>query len=418
MADVLVVGSGAREHIFAQTFLKSPHVNQVFVAPGNPGMQTPGITPVALTTIPDLVKFAQDKAIALTFVGAEKLLAEGLVDAFEAANLPVFGPTQAAAQLESSKAFTKKLLHDYKIPTAMSQTTHSLPQAQSVLAQHAYPVVIKLDGLALGKGVHICQTAQEANTVINAIYTKYADAVLVIEDYLEGVEYSIFSFVGPKQVVHTPVAQDHKRLLDHDKGPNTGGMGAYSPVRWLSEADIQTAINQLVMPVLSAMEAEALPFRGVLYTGVMQTAQGPKVIEYNVRFGDPEAQVVLPQLQSDLFENLLDLQQGRPTQMHWQNQDVYLGVTLAAPGYPEQQLQNLAIPTLPNDIQIDYAGVTKVENTLVSRGGRVLTAVSHDKTATEAQAHVYAALNQRADDFIYRRDIGQQAVAFEKMEGL
>ncbi|RRG18326.1 phosphoribosylamine--glycine ligase [Weissella viridescens] len=416
MASVLIIGSGAREFIFAKTFANS--VDHVFVAPGNAGMREAGFETVDLTEIPDLITFAQSQQIDLTFVGSEALLTEGIVDAFQAEGLAIFGPTKAAAQLEGSKAFTKSLLHKYDIPTAASVTVTSHDEAVQILQNHAYPVVVKLDGLALGKGVSIYEHPETALAGIDIIYQQDEHAPLVIEEFMQGPEFSIFSFVGKEQVVHAPIAQDHKRLLDGDRGPNTGGMGAYSPVRWIGDDVVQTAIKSLVEPVLTAMQTEGTPFEGILYTGVMLTAAGPKVIEYNVRFGDPEAQVVLPQLTSDLYQNIMALIAGKPTSMTWQDADadVYLGVTLAAPGYPLNPEKGLSLPSLPNDVQIDYAGVKQQANQLVSNGGRVLTAVIHRPTMVAAQTDLYAALDQTHTDLVYRHDIGHQAVAAELAE--
>lgn len=414
MTSVLIIGSGAREFIFAKTFAQS--VDQVFVAPGNAGMREAGYETVNLTDIPELITFAQSQKIDLTFVGSEALLTDGIVDAFQAAGLPIFGPTKSAAQLEGSKAFTKALLQKYDIPTADSVTVTNLNEAKQVLNTHAYPVVVKLDGLALGKGVSIYEHPETALAGIENIYEQDAQAPLVIEEFMQGPEFSIFSFVGKEQVVHAPIAQDHKRLLDGDRGPNTGGMGAYSPVRWIGEDVVQTAITSLVEPVLAAMRAEGTPFEGILYTGVMLTEAGPKVIEYNVRFGDPEAQVVLPQLTSDLYTNIMELLAGKPTNMTWQDTDVYLGVTLAAPGYPVDPEKGLPLPALPNDVQIDYAGVKQQTNQLVSNGGRVLTAVIHRPTMVTAQTDLYAALDQTHTDLVYRHDIGHQAVVAELAE--
>lgn len=414
MTSVLIIGSGAREFIFAKTFAQS--VDQVFVAPGNAGMREAGYETVNLTDIPDLIAFAQSQKIDLTFVGSEALLTDGIVDAFQAAGLPIFGPTKSAAQLEGSKAFTKALLQKYDIPTADSVTVTNPNEAKQVLNTHAYPVVVKLDGLALGKGVSIYEHPETALAGIENIYEQDSQAPLVIEEFMQGPEFSIFSFVGKEQVVHAPIAQDHKRLLDGDRGPNTGGMGAYSPVRWIGEDVVQTAITSLVEPVLAAMRSEGTPFEGILYTGVMLTEAGPKVIEYNVRFGDPEAQVVLPQLTSDLYTNIMDLLAGKPTNMTWQDTDVYLGVTLAARGYPVNPEKGLPLPALPNDVQIDYAGVKQQTNQLVSNGGRVLTAVIHRPTMVTAQTDLYAALDQTHTDLVYRHDIGHQAVVAELAE--
>lgn len=413
MAKVLVIGSGAREHALAVTFQKSAQVTDVFVAPGNAGMQTDGIHTVAIDVldIAGLTDFAREHQIDLTFVGSEAPLIAGVVDAFMAAGLTIFGPTQAAAQLEGSKTFAKDLLLANQIPTAQARAVDNHAAALAAVEAFGAPIVIKQDGLAAGKGVTIHQTLTAATAALAETYAADEHAKLVIEEFLQGVEFSIFSLVGPNGVVHAPVAQDHKRLLDGDKGPNTGGMGAYSPVRWLAEADIQAAIDQLVTPMLTAMTANNTPYTGVLYTGVMLTAAGPKVIEYNVRFGDPETQVVLPQLESDLYEVVLALLAGQTPAVQWQQDDVYLGVVLATPGYPGPLGERQVVPALQtNALTTFYAGVQANDAKMMSNGGRVATVVAHAKTAHDAQAAVYQAIAATQTALIYRRDIGYQAV--------
>jgi len=413
MAKVLVIGSGAREHALAVTFQKSAQVTAVFVAPGNAGMQTDDIQTVAIDVldIAGLTDFARENQIDLTFVGSEAPLTAGVVDAFRAAGLAIFGPNQAAAQLEGSKTFAKDLLLANNIPTAQAQAVDNQAAALAALANFGAPVVIKQDGLAAGKGVAIYQTLADATAALAETYAADAHAKLVIEEFLQGVEFSIFSLVGTNGVVHAPIAQDHKRLLDGDMGPNTGGMGAYSPVRWLAEVDIQAAIDQLVTPMLSAMAANDTPYTGVLYTGVMLTAAGPKVIEYNVRFGDPETQVVLPQLESDLYDVVMALLAGQTPTVKWQQTDVYLGVVLATPGYPGQLGDSQVVPMLKTDgITTFYAGVQENDAKIMSNGGRVATVITHAQSAHEAQKKVYDAIAATNTALIYRHDIGYQAV--------
>ncbi|CAM3132403.1 phosphoribosylamine--glycine ligase [Leuconostoc rapi] len=415
MKKVLIIGSGAREHALAQTFLRSQQVNQVIVAPGNDGMTDAGIQreSILVTDLHALRDFALAQAIDLTFVGNEEPLTLGIVDLFEAAGLTIFGPSKAAAQLEGSKSFTNELLNKYDIPTASSQTVHTLAQAETVVKTFGLPIVFKLDGLALGKGVTIIFDEAQAVTYLTRLYKDSPTAVLVIEEYLEGVEFSVFTLVGSNGVmVHAPLAQDHKRRFDQDKGPNTGGMGAYSPVRWISETTKSQAISELVTPTIMAMQKEGTPFTGVLYTGVMLTKTGPKVIEFNVRFGDPEAQVVLPQYTGDFYALILNLLNGRSTANKWQIDDVYVGVVLVSEGYPESPVRGARVP-LPENVTpltMNYAGVQAG----MANGGRVVTVIGHDKTATYAQQKVYNKIDSLDTELRYRHDIAYQAVDSER----
>lgn len=414
MAKVLIVGSGAREHALAQTFLRSSIVSQVYVAPGNDGMTDDNLVrlDIQANATTALIETVKNNHIDLTFVGNEEPLTLGIVDCFQEAGLTIFGPNAVAAQLEGSKDFTKSLLHKYHIPTANSATVTSLTAAQSTLSKFGLPIVFKLDGLALGKGVTIINDAAQAEDYLSDVYTRDAAAKLVIEEYLDGVEFSIFSLVGENGVVtHAPIAQDHKRRFDGDKGPNTGGMGAYSPVHWLSDAVRDRAISELVMPTIAAMANEGTPFMGVLYTGVMLTQDGPKVIEFNVRFGDPEAQVVLPQLTSDFYQLIMDLLNGNQPVAEWQDSDVYVGVVLAAAGYPQAPIKGAKVPIVDEitPLIINFAGVKAG----VASGGRVATVVAHDMDTTLAQQKVYNKLDQLDTYLQYRHDIAYQAIQHE-----
>lgn len=411
MSKVLIVGSGAREHALAQTFLRSPQVDEVIVAPGNDGMAKSGITcqDIAVTELTALRDFARSQQIDLTFVGSEEPLTLGIVDVFEASGLAIFGPSKKAAQLEGSKSFTKNILKKYHIPTANAQTVTSRSAAQASLELFDFPVVFKLDGLALGKGVTIINNRNDGEIYLDELYQQQSDAKLVIEEYLDGVEFSVFTLVGHNgQMTHAPLAQDHKRRFDGDKGPNTGGMGAYSPVTWISDTIRRQTINMLVEPTIKAMSSEKIPFSGVLYTGVMLTLQGPKVIEFNVRFGDPEAQVVLPQYTGDFYDLIMQLLQGNQPTTKWQEEDIYLGVVLASPGYPEAPQNGLRVPEIP--FPVNYAGVSLQNGHLVTKGGRVLTVVHHQKTAAVAQKQLYEALDKIDMALEFRHDIGYQAV--------
>ena len=411
MSKVLIVGSGAREHALAQTFLRSPQVDEVIVAPGNDGMAKSGITcqDIAVTELTALRDFARSQQIDLTFVGSEEPLTLGIVDVFEASGLTIFGPSKKAAQLEGSKSFTKNILKKYHIPTANAQTVTSRSAAQASLELFDFPVVFKLDGLALGKGVTIINNRNDGEIYLDELYQQQSDAKLVIEEYLDGVEFSVFTLVGRNgQMTHAPLAQDHKRRFDGDKGPNTGGMGAYSPVTWISDTIRRQTINMLVEPTIKAMSSEKIPFSGVLYTGVMLTSQGPKVIEFNVRFGDPEAQVVLPQYTGDFYDLIMQLLQGNQPTTNWQEEDIYLGVVLASPGYPEAPQNGLRVPEI--SFPVNYAGVSLQNGQLVTKGGRVLTVVHHQKTAAVAQKQLYEALDKIDMALEFRHDIGYQAV--------
>lgn len=410
MAKVLIIGSGAREHTIAQTFHRSPQVEEVFVAPGNLGMNETGISTVAIPTndFPALIKFAKAHRIDLTFVGNEAPLVDGIVDAFEAAGLAIFGPNRQAAKLEGSKAFMKKLLADAKIPTAQAKTVTNLEDAEAVADELGYPIVVKTDALAAGKGVSIHQTKAAADEFLTNLYQQQPDAKLVMEEYLAGFEFSIFSLVGKKQVVHTPIAHDYKRRFENDRGPNTGGMGSYSPVASVSKQNLDLAINQLVTPTLAAMKKQGTPFYGVLYTGVMLTKSGPKVIEFNVRFGDPETQVVLPQLQSDFYTLIKGLLDGEPVQPKWQATDTYLGVVLVNPNYPAANHQIYPVPNFEGQILVNYASIKEVKgDQFVSDGGRILTTVAHARTLDLARQAIYSILDQTKMSLAYRKDIGK-----------
>ena len=417
MKKILIIGSGAREHALAQAFLRSEQVTTVIVAPGNDGMRDTGIqlAEVAVTNLIGLRELAIQQAVDLTFVGNEEPLTLGVVDVFQASGLTIFGPSKVAAQLEGSKSFTKHILEKYHIPTAQSCIVSSMADAIAAVEKLGLPIVFKLDGLALGKGVSIITSEADAKAYLYKLYKHEPKAKLVIEEYLEGVEFSIFSLVGQNGIVtHAPLAQDHKRRFDHDKGPNTGGMGAYSPVRWINSVTRQRAIAELVMPTIAAMTTEGTPFSGVLYTGVMLTADGPKVIEFNVRFGDPEAQVVLPQYTGDFYNLINQLCHGEQITSDWQTSDVYVGVVLAAEGYPEAPIKGAQVPTDKDvaPLLINFAGV---KNGIAS-GGRVATVVAHDVNTTLAQQKVYNKIDQLDTSLQYRHDIAYQAIAHEAKE--
>ncbi|MCH4169664.1 MAG: phosphoribosylamine--glycine ligase [Lactobacillus sp.] len=416
MATVLVIGSGGREHAISQQFQKSPQVDTVYCAPGNPGMSLDGIQIVGISEndFDSLIQFAQDKQVDLTFVGPEVPLSKGIVDAFTQANLAVFGPKQASARLEGSKSFAKDFMKRHHIPTAQSETFTQLQPALAYVTQQEAPIVIKVDGLAAGKGVTIAQTVAEAQSVLRALYAHDAQQVVVIEDYLVGQEFSCMSFINGDLIVPLPLSQDHKRLLDGDKGPNTGGMGAYSPLPQMPADLSQQAYDQIVIPTIQGMVADGLAFSGILYAGLILTDAGIKVIEYNMRLGDPETQVLLPRLQSDFYTLITDLLAKRQPEVTWRQGDYTLGVVVGASGYPKQPIKGIVLPdlqNLPAAIQVTYAGVEEVGGHLVSAGGRVFMLTTTQASIKACQAVLYPALTENvAEPFIYRHDIGSKAL--------
>jgi phosphoribosylamine--glycine ligase len=413
MAKVLVVGGGGREHAIAKAMLASPQVTTVTCAPGNPGMQLDGIQTVAIDELDfaALTDFARQQAIDLTFIGPEVPLAAGIVDYFQAAGLAVFGPNQVAAQLESSKVFAKEFMRRHQIPTADYQLFHELTAASTYSAQAALPQVIKVDGLAAGKGVTVATTHDQAVAALTQAFA--ATDTVLIEAYVDGFEFSQMVLVGGDKYCLLPTAQDHKRLLDDDQGPNTGGMGAYSPVPQITPAIIATTVKTIIEPTLAGLQSDGLSFEGVIYVGGILTAQGVQVIEYNLRLGDPEAQILLPQLQSDFYQLIVDLLHHRAPAATWQTQATYLGIVLAAPGYPNHPVKGTAVPTLAG---ADYASVAGEPGRLVSAGGRVMMVTAHAASLAAAKTAAYAKLAQLSTgDLVYRTDIGAKGLAVKKV---
>ena len=415
---VLVIGSGGREHAIVRQFKNSPSVTEVFVAPGNDGMKSDA-TCVAIDALEFdmLVAFVQENAIDLTFVGPEQPLAAGIVDHFEAEGLRIFGPTQAAAQIEGSKSFAKELMKKYNIPTAAYETFTNVKEAKAYIQKMGAPIVVKADGLAAGKGVVVATTLQEAfNSVEDMIGNqKFGDSSsrVVIEAFLDGEEFSYMSFVHNGQIYPMVIAQDHKRAYDGDRGPNTGGMGAYSPVPHISDEVVQQAYDSIVVPTVQAMTAEGTPFTGILYAGLILTEEGPQVIEFNARFGDPETQVVLPRMTSDFGDLMTALLDEKPFKLEWSNDEI-LGVVIAADGYPESIEKGNRLPDLKKlngDLQVFHAGTKEVDGQFVGNGGRVILVTAKSSTLQQAQDEVYKALSElKWDGFFYRHDIGWRAL--------
>jgi len=415
---VLVIGRGGREHTIAWKVNQSENVTDVFVAPGNDGM----IDVATLVNIDEgdheaLIAFAKKEKIDLTIVGPEGPLMEGIVNEFRSANLQIFGPTKEAAIIEGSKSFTKDLMKKYNIPTAAYETFTDFNEAKAYVEKVGAPIVIKADGLAAGKGVVVAMTIEEAIISLHDMLLddKYGDASasVVIEEYLEGEEFSLMSFVHGNKVYPMVIAQDHKRAYDGDKGPNTGGMGAYSPVPQISQTIVENSVRDIVIPVAEAMISEGRDFTGILYAGLMLTAQGPKVIEFNARFGDPETEVVLPRLESDLAEMMLAMINNEEITLKWST-DAVVGVVLAATGYPEAPEKGKIINGLPlvsKDALVYHAG-TKLENDeFVTNGGRVLIIAHKGRTINDACEKVYKQItNIESNGLFYRHDIAHKAI--------
>lgn len=416
---ILVIGSGGREHAIAQKLLQSSKVATVFCARGNAGMKRDGIqlVDIAEDDHSGLIKFAKKNAVDWTFIGPELPLLNGIVDDFRTAGLLAFGPLKAAALIEGSKDFAKELMNKYKIPTADHQTFFDFEEAKAYVLEKGTPIVIKADGLAAGKGVVVAQDIDTALTALRDMLTQNkfgsSGAKVVIEEFLSGEEFSLLAFVRDQEVYPMVIAQDHKRAYEGDLGPNTGGMGAYAPVPQIPDKMVVEAIESIVKPTVRGLAAEGRAFTGILYTGLIVTEDGPKVIEFNARFGDPETQVVLQRLESDFAQIIDDLLKGRQPIVEWKKEGYSLGVVVAAVGYPNTYEKGYPIPDFSdlNAAHIYYAGVKEREDQLVSNGGRVYLVEASGKTLQEAQKAVYTLLNKvdTAGTF-YRKDIGFKGV--------
>lgn len=417
--NVLVIGRGGREHAIARKLYESERVEKVFAAPGNPGMtDVAELVSIEETNHEDLVAFAKEKAIGLTVIGPETPLLNGLADEFAKEDLQVFGPNSRAAVIEGSKSFAKDLMKNYSIPTAEYETFSDYECAKAYIEKMGAPIVIKADGLAAGKGVVVAMTKQEALDAIHdmLVGAKFgeASAKVVIEEYLDGEEFSLMAFVNGDKVYPMVIAQDHKRVFDGDKGPNTGGMGAYSPVPQISDAMVQTAVETILKPTVHAMISENRQFTGILYAGLIATEKGTKVIEFNARFGDPETQVVLPRLKTDFVDTLEAVLAGDDLNLEWHDEAV-LGVVVAAEGYPGVYKKGSEIKGLEGiqpDTHIYHAGTAKdSEGALVTDGGRVLLVAAKGTDLASAQRQVYKELGHiEKKGLFWRADIGYRAV--------
>ena len=417
---VLVIGRGGREHAICKKFAESESVQEVFCAPGNAGIASIATNlPYNESDVSELIAFANKENIAFTFVGPENPLLDGIVNRFQEEGLKIFGPTKEAAVIEGSKSFSKELMKKYDIPTAEYEVFTSVGNAIEYVKEVGAPIVVKADGLAAGKGVVVAETEEEAIRALEEMLLdeKFGDAStkVVVEECLFGEEFSLMAFVNGETVYPMVIAQDHKRAFDGDQGPNTGGMGAYSPVPHISDAVVEEAISTVLYPTAQAMVKENRSFTGILYAGLMLTSEGPKVIEFNARFGDPETQVVLPRLTSDFGLVVKNMIEAEPVQLEWSD-DAVLGVVLAADGYPEKYEKGISLPHLEESLDehtlVYHAGTgLNDEHALVSNGGRVLLVASSAPSVAKAQSDVYAELAKLEwNGLFYRRDIGQKAI--------
>jgi phosphoribosylamine---glycine ligase len=417
---LLVIGSGGREHAIAWRLAQSPKVSRVYVAPGNAGTaREDGLFNVDITGIDELVKFALDQGIEVTVVGPEGPLAAGVVDAFRGAGLRIFGPTQAAAQLEASKDFAKQFMKRHGIPTARHETFTNAASAHAYLDKHGSPIVIKADGLAAGKGVVVAMSAREAHEAIDMMLAgnKLGDAGhrVVVEEYMEGEEASFIVMVDGRNVLPLASTQDHKRIFDGDKGPNTGGMGAYSPAPVVTPEVHSRAMREVIMPAVKGMAADGKPYTGFLYAGLMIGADGaPRVVEFNCRLGDPETQPIMLRLKSDLLELVENAIDGTLDQVEaeWDRRAA-LGVVLAAAGYPDAPRKGDEIKGLPRDeedFHVFHAGTTDEGRKVVTNGGRVLCVTAlGDKVKIAAERAYEVAGRIRFPGMQMRKDIGYRA---------
>jgi phosphoribosylamine---glycine ligase len=426
--NILVIGSGGREHALVMSLKRSPLVNHIYCAPGNAGIgQQAEIVPIQAKDLAGLLTFAKDRQIDLTVVGPEQPLSEGIVDLFNEHGLRIFGPSKAAADLEVSKVFAKNFMGKYGIPTAHYSVFSSAEKydAERYINEIPTPIVIKADGLAAGKGVTVCETKEKALEIIDLIFTKkeFGDAgnKIVIEEFLVGEEASVFALTDGSQFVVLSTAQDHKRIFDGDKGKNTGGMGAYSPAPIVDEEIMEKVKRLIIAPTLRGMAEEGRPYRGCLYIGLMITETGPKVIEFNCRFGDPETQVVLPLLESDLVQLMMDTIKGTLAEhpVIIKNKTAVC-VVIASGGYPDRYntdklIYGLDTAASEKDVLIFHAGTKMSKDGIVTAGGRVLgvTALGGPDDLENTISKAYSAVEKVTfDGAYYRSDIGKKGLDF------
>jgi phosphoribosylamine---glycine ligase len=425
---ILVIGSGGREHALVHTLVQSRKIDQLWCAPGNAGMaqevcssgKSVECVPIQSDNLPALVALARDHQIDLTVVGPEAPLVNGIVDFFRSSGLAIVGPTKVAARLEGSKSFAKDFMRKYKIPTARYEVVPNLIKGSYLLNHWKGACVVKADGLAAGKGVKVCADAGEAKPFLYEVMEKEifgsAGSTVVLEECLKGEEVTVMAFCDGQTLSAMPPSQDHKRLLDNDEGPNTGGMGAYAPAPIATPALMAQIDEEILKPFLKGLAAEGFDYRGIIYFGLMMTEKGPRVLEFNVRFGDPETQVVLPLLETDLLEVLLAVAERRLASLpvRWKKKSS-LCVVLASAGYPGPYEKGKDIQGLPAQprtaLKVFHGGTQKEANRIVTSGGRVLgvTAIADHLDSAKAQAYK-AAQSITFDGKIFRTDIGAKAL--------
>jgi phosphoribosylamine--glycine ligase len=412
--NILVLGSGGREHAICHAISRSKQCDNLYAIPGNPGIEKIA-TCIDLDPLDNekLLDFASKNHIDLVVPGSEVYLENGIADAFTGTNTLVFGPTKKAARIESSKEFAKQLMMKYHIPTADYAVFNDFQQAKSYIENNKIPTVIKYDGLAGGKGVVVAMTKEEAIDALDIMLNqkKYGNNQVIIEEYLEGPEFSLMCFVHGDKIIPMPIAQDHKRLLDKDQGPNTGGMGIYSPVPMIPVEIVENAIKDIMIPTVQALKKEDASFTGFLYGGLMLTKEGPKVIEFNARFGDPEAEVILPQLQTDFIAIIDQLLQDEIIDISWSNQ-YHVGVVMASKGYPESYQKGYIIDGLDRvEGMVYHMGTKKEKNQIITNGGRVLLVLGTAEDLPNAIKKAYQNVYQiSCDNLIYRNDIGHKSL--------
>ncbi|MCL2528420.1 MAG: phosphoribosylamine--glycine ligase [Defluviitaleaceae bacterium] len=415
MNKVLIVGSGGREHAIAWKLAQSPHVSKVYVAPGNAGMESVA-TRVDIDPM-DFVKlsaFVKSEGISLTIPGPEALLDAGITDHFQQERLAVFGPTQKAAMIECSKSFAKTLMEKYNIPTGTHKFFKDYPRAWEYVQSLAPPYVIKCDGLAEGKGVIITSSLEEADQALKDMLqnTRFGEAgkTVVIEEFLDGEEFSYMAFVKGEKVYPMAIARDHKRAFDNDTGPNTGGMGVYSPTPKISEAAMEIARVEILEKTAKAMVKEGRSFTGILFAGLIETPTGPKVIEFNARFGDPETEIVLPLLESDLYTAIMDILDGKTPSLEWSGDNI-IGVVLASKGYPGKYEKGFPISGLEDlepDTLVFHFATNRDEKGFTANGGRVLLIVKRGQDRQATRDALYQEIKKiKCENLFYRTDIGK-----------
>ncbi|MBD5274227.1 MAG: phosphoribosylamine--glycine ligase [Bacteroides sp.] len=410
----LVIGSGGREHAIVEALSRSPQVDKIYCAPGNAGIANLAeCVNIGVTDIEALADFAEKEKIDMTVVGPEAALAAGVVNLFNERGLKIFGPTKEAARIESSKEYAKQVMDRFEVPTAGYRAFDNYDEAIAYVKAGKIPTVIKYDGLAAGKGVVVAMSLEEADAALKDMLldSSFGKGRVVIEEFLEGPEFSFMCVVSGDKVYPLELAQDHKRAFDGDKGPNTGGMGAYSPVPFIGEDVKERALNEILKPVAEGLVKEGNPFTGILYGGLILTEDGPKVIEFNARFGDPETEVVLPRMKSDIYALFDAALKGEEFEIEW-DKDAVLGVVLASKGYPGSYEKGAEIKGLENvDSSVYHMGTSLKDGKLLTAGGRVLMVTGKGATLEDAHAAAMESLAKiECPALFHRSDIGKAAV--------